>query len=279
MKSLIAAVFLLLMGSLAVAGQGTDVSSAVRVVAPNIVATISPRVAGDPRTTEHFYRIKVLQGDLYLNVVHRNFKGDVDVFSGDGRRPLSKMTILESAEQREIGRVIFVRSPGELIVRVEGRALGEALGEYRLKLGGSSFPRSTGEETAEFPVKAHQEPKAESISGEIVRPPKVVGQVRAAEPMGSSAPKSSSPVGAPTRPRANVPEPSTAQANTEEARPRVIERRSLNLKIEFEDGSRIEQPMNRISKATVEKDLLVITYVNGTQARYPITSVTRFLID
>ena len=48
---------------------------------------------GDARLTTYFYTFGGDQGDLFLNVVSKNFTGDIDVFTAAGLRPVTKIMI------------------------------------------------------------------------------------------------------------------------------------------------------------------------------------------
>ena len=56
------------------------------------------------------------QGDIFLNLVSKNFNGDIDVFMLDGLRPLTKMVIYSDLSENETGRVIYLRKPEKLLL-------------------------------------------------------------------------------------------------------------------------------------------------------------------
>jgi len=224
-----------------VEAQSVDQSAPTKIPGAEVISTVIPRPEGDPRLTTHFFSLDVRQGDLYLNVVHRNFVGDVDVFSIDARRPLGKLTVVESVVEREIGRVLFIRNSGQVLIRVEGRTLNNDEAVYRLKFGGSAL---VGRATA---------------SALDLRS----SHIQQALPKESPGQNETSGFTETMIPSASL---------------RITEKK-MSLRIEFDDGGKVERPMSSVSRVTIEKDQLVVVLVNGSESRYPASSVIRFSVD
>jgi hypothetical protein len=95
--------------------------------------------------TSYFYVFNATQGDVFINVVTRNLNGDIDVFTADNLRPLAKITLYADASDSETGRVIYLRQPAKLILRIEGRSPNDDAATYRIKFAGSFAPALTAE--------------------------------------------------------------------------------------------------------------------------------------
>jgi hypothetical protein len=105
-----------------------------------ISGQIPARDIGDARLTSYFYTFNAGQGDVFHNVVTKNLNGDIDIFTADNLRPLSKITIYADSSEGETGRVIYLRQPAKLILRVEGRSPNDDAATYRIKFAGSFAP-------------------------------------------------------------------------------------------------------------------------------------------
>ena len=122
--------------------QSTSQSFPTSVTSTEISGTILPRDVGDSRLTSHYFALEGGQGDLFVNVVTRGFRGDIDVFTANGLQPLTKIVVFDDAEH-ETGRVIYLRKPEKMILRVQGRTPGDEPASYRIKFAGS-FVAMTG---------------------------------------------------------------------------------------------------------------------------------------
>ena len=186
-------VMLALCISISVNAQSTDPNYPTPIDTSEINGIIKARDIGDPRSTSYFYTFDGGQGDIFINVVTKNFAGDIDVFAADALRPLTKMVIYPDAEVSETGRLIYLRKGERLVLRVEGRSPNDDPAEFRIKFGGS-FIAITGQKPDEAPTVARSasanEPgvKVNSV-GTIVaiipkpQPSPVVEPVEAKEPI------------------------------------------------------------------------------------------------
>ena len=120
--------------------QSTDQSFPTAITANEISGKIPARDIGDARQTSYYYVFNAAQGDVFINVVTSNLNGDIDVFTADNLRPLTKITVYADTSNSETGRVIYLRQPTKLILRIEGRTPNDDAATYRIKFAGSFAP-------------------------------------------------------------------------------------------------------------------------------------------
>lgn len=130
---------LLLGGAFAVQlfAQSSNQSNPTPVTTNEIAGAIKSRDVGDARLTTYYYTFEGDQGDLFVNVLTRNFTGDVDVYAATGLRPLTKIVVYADIAENETGRVIYLRKPEKIILRVQGRSPGDDDASFRIKFAGS----------------------------------------------------------------------------------------------------------------------------------------------
>ena len=135
-RSIIAlAVLLAVCGS--IYSQSTDQLFPTPVRSPEILSSIKARTLGDPRITTHYYTFEGEQGDVFINVQSRNFTGDIDIFVLQGQVPMTKMVIYGDQPETETGRVVYLRKPERLLLRIQGRSPGDEDASVRVKFAGS----------------------------------------------------------------------------------------------------------------------------------------------
>lgn len=117
--------------------QSSDQLFPTPVKTNEIVGTIKARDVGDARLTTYFYTFEGEQGDLFINVQSKNFTGDIDVFVTSGLRPLTKVVMYADQPESETGRVVYLRKPERLLLRVQGRSPGDDDATVRIKFAGS----------------------------------------------------------------------------------------------------------------------------------------------
>ena len=122
---------------LGVQAQSTDQSFPTPVSASEISGVIKARDIGDSRLTSYFYEFDGGQGDIFINVVTKNLSGDIDIYTADGLRPLTKVVVYADAGVTETGRLVYLRKPERLLLRIEGRSPGDDPASFRIKFGGS----------------------------------------------------------------------------------------------------------------------------------------------
>jgi len=139
-----------LLFSAALSAQSTDQNFPTPARTNEISGVIKARDLGDSRLTSHFYTFEGGQGDLFINVQTSNFSGDIDVYAVPGLRPLTKMVMYADAPISETGRVVYLRKPETILLRIEGRTPGDAEATYRIKFAGG-FIASKAPDAPEMP--------------------------------------------------------------------------------------------------------------------------------
>jgi hypothetical protein len=135
-------------------GQSSDLTFPTHVLTSEVAGTIRPRAIGDARATTHYYAFNGQQGDIFVNVSAQNFNGDVDIYAADGLRLLTRIPIFSDRGETETGRVIYLRRPERLLMRVQGRTMNDEAAVYRIKFAGS-FVAMTQASRDEAPTLEH----------------------------------------------------------------------------------------------------------------------------
>jgi hypothetical protein len=120
--------------------QSSDVGRPTPIFTGDVAGRIAPRDVGDARLTRHFYAFTGREGDLFITVESTGLNGDFDLFTASALRPLLKITVLPTSSGYFVKKSVYLRRDEPLILRVEGRALGEADARYRIKLEGAYGP-------------------------------------------------------------------------------------------------------------------------------------------
>jgi len=128
--------------------QSTNQNFPTPVTSNEISGKITARDIGDARLTSYFYVFNGRQGDVFINVVTSNLNGDIDVFTANDLKPLTKITFYAGESERETGRVIYLRQPEKLILRIEGRSPNDDAATFRIKFAGSFEPLQATAENA-----------------------------------------------------------------------------------------------------------------------------------
>ena len=162
--------------------QSTNQSFPTAVTTNEISGKIPARDIGDARLTNYFYVFNGNQGDVFINVVTKNFDGDIDVFTLNGLRPLTKITVYSDSSDNETGRIVYLRQPEKLLLRIEGRSPNDDPATFRIKFAGSFEPlKNVAENTEqEMPeVKTDEgEVRVNSVGTIIEKKPKPTPQVK-----------------------------------------------------------------------------------------------------
>lgn len=170
-------------------GQSSDQQFPTPVRSSEIGAVIKPRDIGDSRSTTHYYTFEGEQGDLFINVQTRNFTGDIDVFVVQGLRPLTKIVLYADIPETETGRVIYLRKPETILLRVQGRTPGDDDASYRIKFAGSfAVSKATGDGADSAPTVADRRPEDARVNsvGTLIPRPTPEPAVKSSEPGDSS---------------------------------------------------------------------------------------------
>ncbi len=117
--------------------QSTNQNFPTAITTNEISGTIKARDVGDSRLTSYFYVFNGNQGDIFINVVTKNLDGDIDIFTADNLKPLTKITVYSDNPDGETGRVVYLRQPQKLILRIEGKTPTDEPATFRIKFAGS----------------------------------------------------------------------------------------------------------------------------------------------
>jgi hypothetical protein len=141
-----------ILGVQSVIAQSTLPDFPTPVSSNEISGAIKARDVGDSRLTTYYYWFEGSQGDMFVNLVTKNFAGDVDLFIQSGLRPLTKIVIYPDFGEAETGRVIYLRKPEKLVLRVQGRTPNDEPAQFRVKFAGSFVAvKGTGTDEPEIP--------------------------------------------------------------------------------------------------------------------------------
>lgn len=210
--------------------QSNDPAFPTPITTNEISGIIPARAIGDPRQTTYYFTFNGGRGDVFINIVTENFKGEIDVFTALGLEPKTKITIYADNPERETGRVIYQRQPEKLILRIQGRTPNDDPATFRLKFAGSFAP-ITGAEAAvsnEFPdvLGEKRGDVRVSPSGEILPPEKVPVPENPVEAV-ADRPVTEEPAGDPKREEAGLPEDDVV---TDEGKETVVKEKTPRAK-------------------------------------------------
>ena len=296
-----------------VRAQSTNQNYPTPVSTNEISGKIPARDIGDARLTNYFYIFNARQGDVFINVVTSNFNGDIDVFTADNLRPLTKITVYAGDSERETGRVIYMRKPEKLVLRIEGRTPNDDVASFRIKFAGSFEPLLLTSEKVEpeMPVV-----KTENQSDVVVNS---VGTIIEVKPKPTPSPKETIARNE-TKPKekkefetkeifrenenkleAEKPENIEKQtvpkviitdeiadksASTEEIAAKKAEEKAVTEKVEISETAKTEvskkktkNSVKAVSPAELANINLVILFKDGSKIERPMNEVLRVNVD
>jgi hypothetical protein len=289
----------------AVRAQSTEQEYPAPVTQSELSGTIRARDIGDARLTSHYWAFDGEQGDIFINVVTQNLSADIDVYLGDGLRPLTKMVVFADAGTTETGRVIYMRQPGRLLLRVQGRSPNDDPARYTIKFAGS-FVALAPERLPKPPTVGDLSDTgvAVSSSGAILpQKPKPIATPKAtpgrstAATVTQSADKGKATTTAPLRTKdgtgvdtvfgnktanVTVPKPTTSPAKTaEEKRASLPAKKeaepdpmaNVRLVVNFRDGHTVERPMSEVARFIYANGYLTVALKDGKTYRYAMSDL------
>lgn len=276
-------------------GQSSDISFPTRLTKNEIKGTIPARPIGDARLTTHYFAFEGDIGDIFISAVTQNFTGDIDVFIAGSMRPLTKMVIYASDTVYETGRLVYLRKPEKLILRVQGRTPNDASAAYQIKFAGSFVALKPAEDDVKEPKIAAA---TESRGGEI--PPstgdrsansgtKIDDSSTSASQATSdrSKPAAKKPAadtknGTPPDPKKNpAADSGTSNTAASTAVAAVPPSGALGGKIviTFLDGKRVEAKVSDIVRMSVDKGYLTLIVKDGRIERWALSGIQRVEIQ
>jgi hypothetical protein len=211
---------------LAAQGQSTNQNFPTAVSTNEISGTIRARDIGDARLTSYFYTFNGVQGDIFINVVTKNLDGDIDVFTAEGLRPLTKIRVYSDNPEGETGRVIYLRQPQKLILRIEGRTPTDEPASFRIKFAGSFQAVASVAETDESKqpeVKNNEETdvRVNSVGTIIEIKPKPTPKPTVAK-VEREAPKKSDEKPEPEKTEPEIAKKDEPEDDNEDKKPQVV---------------------------------------------------------
>ena len=120
--------------------QSTNSEYPTPVTGNEVTGKIEPRDVGDPRLTRHFFTLNGTNGDLNITIESENLNGDVDVFTINGLRPLTKVSLFDTGSKFVTTASIYMRKRESLMLRVEARTASDNAGNYRITFSGGFEP-------------------------------------------------------------------------------------------------------------------------------------------
>jgi hypothetical protein len=303
----------------AVKAQSINSAFPTAVSANEINGTIPARDIGDARLTSYYYTFNGAQGDIFINVTATNFNGDVEIFVAEGLRSLSKISMFADSPVNETGRVIYLRKPERLILRVQGRTPDDNPARFTIKFAGSFVAvQSSGEaEEPALPEVRTQDsggirvnsvgtiievtpkttPDALETVAEKAQPdspeenPERVAQTdldktpeRATDAEKVSEEIEAAAEKAPAKKPAPRPARRTARTTTppKAAEPKEVPpdpMANIHLRVLMKDGKELDFPMTEVFRFSMNNGILIITMKDGKIHRYPILDTQRIIIE
>jgi hypothetical protein len=128
--------------------QSTEQKFPTLVTSSEISGKISARDIGDSRLTTYYYAFNGTQGDVFLTIETNNLNGDIDIFTADELRPVTKIALFADSSNNQTVRTIYLRKDEKLILRIEGKTPNDDDATYKIKFEGS-FAAITDAKTVE----------------------------------------------------------------------------------------------------------------------------------
>lgn len=296
-RSFILVTLIALAATMAIA-QSSDVNFPTALTTNAISGTIKPRDIGDSRLTTYYLTFGAEQGDLFLSFISKNFDGDVDVFAADGMKPLTKLVIYSDGNTNETGRLIYLRKPEKLILRLQGRPPGDLPATFQIKFAGSFVAaKASGQDDAptvagvsdtsvnsvgtinEKPVARQTESK---VASEAVAVTEVAKDSIDVKPAKVQKPKPQKPVVEVTEvyKKAEVAkEPRPKAERVEKPKEPANPLANIRLLIVFKDGRKVDRPMTEVVRVNVDGPNLVVILKDGRIGNYSLLDVEKFTIQ
>lgn len=143
------AIFVGLIFLSSVFAQSSDQNFPTPITDNALSGTIKARDIGDSRLTTYYFTFNGNQGDIFVNVVTKNLNGDIDIFAVEGLRPLTKIVVYADSSDTETGRVVYLRKPEKIIMRIQGRSPNDDPATFQVKFAGSFLASAESESNNE----------------------------------------------------------------------------------------------------------------------------------
>ena len=242
--------------------QSINQSYPTPITSNEISGKIPARDLGDARLTTYYYTFDGNQGDVFINVITTNFNGDIDVFTHDNLRPLTKITVYADASNNETGRVVYLRQPIKLILRIEGRTPNDDAATFQIKFAGSFAPAqavaaSSESETPEVKSNNQTDVRVNSVGTIIEIKPKPTPK----EVIAKKSDKKTEPI---------------AEVKTVEESDAEVEKVETKKTVEKKDEvSEIENPTEKTDTAKTQKENKTVVVVTDEIAEKEIVDESK----
>ncbi len=162
--------------------QSIEQNRPTPIVSNEISGQIKARDIGDSRLTTYYFAFNGGRGDIFINVVTKNFNGDIDVYELSGLVPRTKIAVYADSSSDETGRVLYLRKPEKLLLRIQGRTPDDDPATYQIKFAGSfealvGTASTVDTESPEVKEKAEGSVRVNSV-GTIIEDPEVTTILR-----------------------------------------------------------------------------------------------------
>lgn len=293
---LLGAVFTLSAGLTA---QSTDQNFPSPVTQSEVGSTIRARDIGDARLTTHYWVFDGAQGDIFINVMTQNFSGDIDVYQASDLKPLTKMVMFADAGASETGRVIYMRQPGRLMLRVQGRTPNDDPASYKIKFAGSFVALAPQKEQKPPTVEGTDETGINVNSVGTILPvkPKPTAEAKpekkvpARTETAATSPQTPPAKRAETKEQAAAPEKDTPEKDDPSVET-IFGNKAAKVTVTRTPPETANPPTRRTATVSrppktrpepVKDPLagvsLVVTLKDGTRNELPMTDIIRFVYD
>jgi hypothetical protein len=284
--------------------QSTNQSFPTPISSNEISGTIKARDLGDARLTTYFYVFNGNQGDVFINVVTKNLDGDIDIFTADNLKPLTKITVYSDNSNGETGRVVYLRQPQKLILRVEGKTPIDDPATFRIKFAGSfeaiqsvaeneepETPQVKNDEQGEvrvnsvgtiIEIKPKPTPKPKETIAKIEKPKEEIETEEKTE-----EPKETKPEAKENTPTENKPEEKpveekeTPKTPVKEKKPIKTKKIKPQTTVKTEPKPKVkpEKTTTVIEPALLENIRLIVLFKDGTKIERPMSEILKVSVD
>ena len=296
--------------------QSRDQNFPTPITSSELNGSIKARDLGDSRNTSYYYAFDGTQGDIFINIVTKNFAGDIDVFTVDGLKTLTKVVVFADAGLNETGRLIYLRKPEKLILRIQGRTPNDDSASFKIKFGGSFVALAGQKEQSAPTIEPDQSKTAVNSVGTRIEVPKPLiketpvriekePEIKKSETTAKAAPVKEkekdavnpprpkpevvigSTVKDPVKPRPSIPEKTAEPANpapkstpkTSSEAKKIDSLENLRLVIQMKDGSVVTRPMNEVLRFSMDKGVLTVFAKSGAVTKYSVLDVAKVTFE
>ena len=293
--------------------QSTNQSFPTPISSNEISGTIKARDLGDARLTTYFYVFNGNQGDVFINVVTKNLDGDIDIFTADNLKPLTKITVYSDNSNGETGRVVYLRQPQKLILRIEGKTPTDDPATFNIKFAGSfqaiqgvaeneepETPQVKNDEQGEvrvnsvgtiIEVKPKPTPKPKETVAKVEKPKKekVKPEEKAEKPLKTETEvaENTPTEKKPEEKTENKPEEKSSEEKETPKTPAKVRKPSKTKKPKPQPPAKTEpkpkvetnKDTSAIEPALLENIRLIVLFKDGTKIERPMSEILKVSVD